>query len=185
MSAQFTQQSTNILYVSGKSVALSGACGCRATTIFASDTWDSGSSYDGFTSSSADSLGPLSNQSVHFKGVQQGGNNTVYEYQIDCDEMCWITNVNIEGAAWYDSSMEFYNGDKSVLLGSQTTSGIDDNFRSYNIDMSANQNYGTQFVLIETGIDWTWRYRSSVIISQQLATPTGNQTTSPPGIIHN
>ena len=145
---------------------INGACNCTASVISSSSIYPADTTNGAFTSSTADPLAPFSNQSVTFRGIWQGGNITVYDYQIDCSIPCRITNVNIEGAAWASSTLAFYNGDKSLLLGSTSTGHPGSVFKSYNIDMNSNTNYLTQFRLVETNSDTHWRYRSLFKLTQ-------------------
>ena len=141
-------------------------CGCSVSVISASATYDAGTNYGGFVSTTTDPLGLFSGQSVFFRGLHQGGSETVYDYQINCNEPCWISNVNIQGAAWYSSQLIFYNGDASIVLASASVGG-GNSFQSHNIVISA-ENYQTQYRLVEKNHDSVWRYRSSITLTQGI-----------------
>eukprot|EP01084_Bolivina_argentea_P295559 508877_1 len=161
-------------------ISISDNCQCDIATITASATYIVGQNFDGFISASTDPLAPWNGISTHFKGINVGGTNTVYEYKISCAIPCWIQNVNIQGGAWRDSKLTLYDDATSSILNSADFSG-GNAFRSHNLDVTGNEHYLTQFRLKETNTDTGWRYRELISITQQRvsAHPTTTPTQAP------
>ena len=106
-----------LLLKPARSAVVSGSddCNCIPSIVSASSTSPAnttqttvsiggGVSVYKYKSKSADPLAPFSDQSVHFLGINKGGNITVYDYQIDCESQCWISSILIQGAAFTNST---------------------------------------------------------------------------------
>ena len=69
-------------------------CDCNISTIQSSAIWTE-SSY----SDTTNPLGPWYGLWIDFKGTQDGGDQVVFDYQIECNIPCKIIDFTIEGYA--------------------------------------------------------------------------------------
>eukprot|EP01084_Bolivina_argentea_P291577 501127_1 len=157
----------------------SNQCDCSVSLVFASPRFPIGSPSMSYPSQSTNPLSIWMGESVKFQGTIEG-NVTTFDYQIDCNIPCWIQDLTIQGIAWFTTTLSVYNGNKSILLG-EINKNDENTFQTYTIDMSSNEQYLTQFRVIEKTYICCWRYRSLINITAIPITdsPTRNPFNNP------
>jgi len=159
---------------SGQSVDIGTDCECSVTEISAAATYEVGASHSSLHSSgecvvaSTDPLAVWSGVGVEFKGTIFDTDGETFDYRVDCERPCSISLVVISGTAWCggDTTLQLYNGDRSVLLAERDFDFVDENGDNYfSSSLTAGTDYLTSFRIVETGDTCgTWRCRDSLSI---------------------
>ena len=103
---------------------------------------------------------------VVFMGTYYSTSET-FDYGIDCNHQCSITQVVMEGAAFCggDTTLQLWNGDRTTLL-AQVDPNTNDGGGYYTFTLTANTDYIQSFRVVETGDTCnTWRCRNSLSIA--------------------
>lgn len=137
--------------------------GLAVSLIDASDTYPVDTTFESFTSTTDDPLGPFSGQPVMFRGLQQGGVAQVYRVRLDFDEEVTLESIIIEGAAWFLGTIKLMD-DQDNELARVTSMNSDSNFLQSKV-LDASGITGRTFFLVELNADTIWRYRSNIEIN--------------------
>ena len=143
-----------------------GAVTLSVSVEAASDTWPAGTTKDGadgdYTSMTDDPLGPFFGQSVHFRGVDTGGDFQVYRYRLVFDADVELQTIRVSGVAWRPGttiSLQDAAGDQIRAISPEGGN----TFRTHILNASGIT--GRTFFLVEVNGDSGWRYRSQIEIN--------------------
>ncbi len=152
-------ETPSVTVVAASSTYPAGTSACSTCSLFTSE---SGS--DTFTSMTDDPLGPFSGQSVHFRGVRQGGVSLVYRYRLDFAQEVTLDSIIVEGAAWLDDTISLLDEQGNVMATIVAAApGGSNSFHRQILDASGIT--GRTFFLEEFNEDWIWRYRSNIVVN--------------------
>ena len=111
-----------------------------------------------------DPLGPFSGQSVHFRGIFEGGISQVYRYRLDFAQEVKLDSIIFEGAAWLDDTISLLDDQGNVITTIDAAAPAGSN-RFHRQILDASGITGRTFFLEEFNEDFTWRYRSNIEVN--------------------
>jgi hypothetical protein len=131
----------------------------------ASATWPIGTNYGGFVSTADDPLGLFLGESVHFRGLETGGDELVYRFRIDFDSDVILHRIVVEGAAWAGGGSWPIDIIRLFDASGQPISEVDAlagsaSFQS--VEVPGEDTPGRTFFIEEVNGDDVWRYRSGI-----------------------
>ena len=97
-----------------------------------------------------------------------------FDYQIDCNHHCSITQVVMKGAAFCggDTTLQLWDSARTTLL-AQVDTNINSGSGYYTFTLTANTDYIQSFRVVETGDTCsTWRCRNSLSITAVAGDPS-------------
>ena len=165
---------------------------CNISTVSSSIVYGVNSSYGPSPAQSTEPLDIFDGKVVIFKGINENGSATLFNFLIECDLNINITAIFMASAAHLGDTL-FLLGSNQNVIWSYGLSGGDSYNEWYWTDITGA--FGTTFYLKETNGDITWRWRQNITIYADLYSktptkeptgyPTNNPTapTSPPTLL--